>query len=126
MGMITVEGMEFFAYHGCFAEEQVIGTRFIVDFYLETDTNPAEQSDDLKQTINYQTVYQLVKKEMEIKAHLLEHVAHRILKSVTSAFPAITAAEVKISKLNPPLGGKVERVCVTLSTDEWIDAEQSS
>jgi dihydroneopterin aldolase len=31
-----------------------------------------------------------VKKEMEIKAHLLEHVAHRILKSVMAAFPAIT------------------------------------
>jgi hypothetical protein len=39
MGMISVEGMEFFAYHGCFAEEQVIGTRFIVDFYFETDTS---------------------------------------------------------------------------------------
>jgi 7,8-dihydroneopterin aldolase/epimerase/oxygenase len=123
MGMIMVEGMEFFAYHGCFAEEQVIGTRFIVDFYIETDTRQAEQSDDLKQTINYQTVYQLVKKEMEIKAHLLEHVAHRILKSVTAAFPAIAAAEVKIFKLNPPLGGKVERVSVTLSTDDLIDAE---
>jgi dihydroneopterin aldolase len=123
MGMISVEGMEFFAYHGCFAEEQVIGTRFIVDFFFETDTNRAETDDDLKQTVNYQTVYQLVKKEMEIKAHLLEHVAHRILKSATSAFPAITAAEVKIAKLNPPLGGKVEKVCVTLSTEDWPDAE---
>lgn len=126
MGMISVEGMEFFAYHGCFAEEQVIGTRFIVDFYLETDTNPAEHSDDLKQTINYQTVYQLVKKEMEIKAHLLEHVARRILKSVTENFPAITAAKVKISKLNPPLGGKLDRVSVTLSTGDWTDAERGS
>jgi 7,8-dihydroneopterin aldolase/epimerase/oxygenase len=125
MGMISVEGMEFFAYHGCFTEEQVIGTRFIVDFYFETDTNNAETSDDLKQTVNYLTIYQLVKKEMEIKAHLLEHVAHRILKSVTGAFPAITAAEVKISKLNPPLGGKIDKVCVTLSTNDWPNAEQN-
>lgn len=125
MGMISVEGMEFFAYHGCFAEEQVIGTRFIVDFYFETDTTRAELSDDLKQTVNYQTVYQLVKKEMDQKAHLLEHVAHRILKTVTDAFPEINAAEVKISKLNPPIGGKVGKVCVTLSTDDWMDAEQN-
>lgn len=124
MGMISVEGMEFFAYHGCFAEEQLIGTRFIVDFCLEADTIKAEISDDLKQTINYQTVYQLVKKEMDVKAHLLEHVAHRILKSVTDAFPAISAAEVKIEKLNPTLGGKVDKVCVTLSTDDWMDAEE--
>ncbi|MBE0662529.1 MAG: dihydroneopterin aldolase [Bacteroidales bacterium] len=126
MGMISVEGMEFFAYHGCFAEEQVIGTRFIVDFYFEADTSDAEVSDDLRQTVNYQTVYQLVKKEMEIKAHLLEHVAHRILKSVMNNFPAINAAEVKISKLNPPLGGKVDKVCVTLSTDDWTDAEPNT
>lgn len=123
MGMISLEGMDFFAYHGCFAEEQVIGTRFIVDLYFETDTSPAEVSDDLKQTVNYQSVYQLVKKEMEVKAHLLEHVAHRILKSVTSSFPVIQAAEVKISKLNPPLGGKIDRVSVTLSTDDWEDEQ---
>lgn len=123
MGVISIEGMDFFAYHGCFAEEQVIGTRFIVDLYFETNTHSAEISDDLKQTVNYLSVYQLVKKEMELKAHLLEHVAHRILKSVTASFPAIQAAEVKISKLNPPLGGKVDRVCVTLSTESWEDEE---
>ena len=123
MGMISVEGMEFFAYHGCFAEEQVIGTRFIVDIYFETDTSRAEITDDLKMTVNYQAVYQLVKHEMAVKAHLLEHVAYRILKSVMNTFPAIAGADIKISKLNPPLGGKVEKVCVTLSTDDWIDAK---
>jgi len=119
MGMISLEGMDFFAYHGCFAEEQVIGTRFKVDLYFEVNTLHAEESDDLKQTVNYQSVYQLVKKEMEIKAHLLEHLAHRILKSVTASFPAIQAAEVKIAKLNPPFGGKVDQVCVKLSTEGW-------
>lgn len=115
MGMISVEGMEFFAYHGCFAEEQVIGTRFILDLDFETDTAGAEASDDLKQTVNYQAVYQLVKSEMEVKSHLLEHVAARILKSVLVRFPMIGMAKVKVSKLNPPLGGKVDSVSVTLS-----------
>ena len=118
MGNISLEGMEFFSYHGCFAEEQIIGTRFIVDLRFETDTSKAELSDSLKQTINYQTVYQLVKKEMEIKAHLLEHVARRVLKSVMDAFPEIVAASVKVSKLNPPLGGKIDKVCVTLASGD--------
>ncbi len=111
--------MEFFAYHGCFAEEQVIGTNFIVDFYFETTTTEAETSDDLRKTVNYQTVYQLVKKEMEIKSHLLEHVGRRILDSVMAAFPEVISAEVKISKLNPPLGGKVDRVSVTLGAERF-------
>ncbi len=116
MGIISLEGMEFFSYHGCFTEEQIIGTRFIVDLNFETDTSPAEISDDLKQTINYQTVYRLVKKEMDIKAHLLEHVARRILKAVTNAFPEIKSANVKVSKLNPPLGGKIDKVSVTINS----------
>ncbi|MBK6344989.1 MAG: dihydroneopterin aldolase [Bacteroidales bacterium] len=94
------------AYHGHFKEEQVIGTRFMVDLYIEVDTGQAERSDNLHDTVNYLTVYQTVKKEMEQKSHLLEHVAHRILKAVHARFPDVSEAEVKISKLNPPLGGK--------------------
>jgi len=116
MGFISLEGMDFFAYHGCFTEEQIIGTHFIVDLHLETDTSQAETSDNLKQTVNYQTVYLLVKKEMEQKSHLLEHVGRRILTSLMNTFPVITSAKVKISKLNPPLGGKLDKVSITLTS----------
>jgi len=115
MGTISVEGMEFFAYHGHFKEEQVIGTRFIVDLFFETNTAAAEASDQLHDTVNYLSVYQTVKRVMEQKSHLLEHVARRILTAVHHEFPEITGSRVKISKLNPPLGGKIDRVCVTLS-----------
>lgn len=121
MGMISIEGMEFFAYHGCFMEEQVIGTRFTVDLFFEVDTRQAERTDDLHQTVNYLSVYETVKKEMEQKSHLLEHVAHRILQAVHARFPDVTDAEVKISKLNPPLGGKMDRVCVTLNSDDLYE-----
>jgi dihydroneopterin aldolase len=67
MSLITIEGMEFFAYHGCFKEEQIIGTKFLVDLYIESDTIEAEETDKLSKTINYQTVYLLVKKEMVLR-----------------------------------------------------------
>ncbi len=114
MSTISVEQMEFYAYHGCFKEEQIIGTRFLVDLYLETDTEKAEKSDDLTDTVNYQEVYLLVKKEMEIKSKLLEHVGRRILNSVKQRFPQITTASLKISKMNPPLGGKMKNVSLTM------------
>ncbi len=116
MSLIAIEGMEFFAYHGCFAEEQVIGTKFLVDFYLEVDTKKAEKSDKLNETINYQTVYSIIKKEMEIKSKLLENVARRALDAVMNEFPEIVEAEIKLEKLNPPLGGKMKSVSVSLST----------
>jgi dihydroneopterin aldolase len=115
MSLITIEGMEFFAYHGCFKEEQIIGTKFLVDLYIESDTIEAEETDKLSKTINYQTVYLLVKKEMEIKSKLLEHVGRRILKAVKKEFPDIYSVKVKISKMNPPLGGKINSVSLTLT-----------
>ena len=117
MSTISIEQMEFYAYHGCFKEEQIIGTRFLVDLYLDTNTDKAENSDDLNDTVNYQEVYLLVKKEMEIKAKLLEHVGHRILDSVKDRFPAVTAASLKISKMNPPLGGKIKSVSLTMRVE---------
>jgi dihydroneopterin aldolase len=115
MGQISIEGMEFFAYHGCFKEEQIIGTRFIVDLFMGADTLQAEVSDNLAKTINYQAVYGLVANEMAVKSHLLEHVARRILNRIAGEFPQITSSRIKISKMNPPVGGKVERVSIELN-----------
>ena len=114
MGKILLNGMEFFAYHGCFAEEQIIGTRFIVDLEFTYDTAPAEQSDRLTDAVNYQEVYRIVGLEMEKKSYLIEHVARRILDAVKAAFPGIGHAVIRISKLNPPVGGKVAQVCCML------------
>ncbi len=115
MSIISIEGMEFFAYHGCFKEEQVIGTKFRIDLFLEVNTSAAEKSDRLQDTVNYQSVFQLVKKEMETTSKILEHVGRRILNSVKNEFPVIDHARIKIRKLNPPLGGKIDFVSLDLS-----------
>lgn len=107
--------MEFFAYHGCFKEEQIIGTKFRVDLTIEADVEEAANNDDLHLTINYLSVYQMIKKQMEIKSKLLENVGKRILDELYVQFPGVIKAEVKVSKLNPPLGGKLDSVSLTLS-----------
>lgn len=107
--------MEFFAYHGCFEEEQIIGTKFRIDLNIEANVDEAAETDDLSKTINYLSVYQMVKKQMEIKSRLLENVGKRILDELYNQFPGIIKAEVKVSKLNPPLGGKLDSVSLTLS-----------
>jgi dihydroneopterin aldolase len=114
MAVISIEGMEFFAYHGCFAEEQLIGTWFVVDLFLEVDTTTAEQSDRLEETVNYLSVYQVVKEQMMVNSKLLEHVGRRIITAVRSEFPTVEHARLKIRKMNPPLGGKMDFVSLTL------------
>jgi 7,8-dihydroneopterin aldolase/epimerase/oxygenase len=110
MGTILLEGMEFFAFHGCFKEEQIIGTKFIVDLVVEVDTAIAEHSDALHDTADYVGLYRCVKREMEQKSHLLEHVARRIVDAVCAEFPSVGAIDLKIAKINPPMGGKMHQV----------------
>jgi len=118
MSWISVEGMEFHSYHGCFKEERIIGTRFIVNLWFEMDTNAAEKSDNLKDTIDYQSVYLLVKSQMDESSHLLEHVGRRILDAFHSKYPQVIHSKVKVSKLNPPLGGKIQSVSITIENNQ--------
>lgn len=117
MAIISIENMEFYAYHGCFEEEQKIGTRFQVDLNMEVDTSLSEISDNLNDTVDYLAVYQSVKDEMMKPSKLLEHVARRILNRVGRDFANVKYARVKVKKMNPPLGGKIEYVAVELESE---------
>lgn len=114
MALIEIEDMNFYAYHGCFEAENIVGTRFKVHLTLEVDTNVAEQSDKLADTLNYQAAYEVVKTEMMKTSKLVENVARRILDALYKSFPQIQHAQIKVSKLNPPIGGEIAAVSVTL------------
>jgi 7,8-dihydroneopterin aldolase/epimerase/oxygenase len=115
MSLIILEDMEFFAKHGCFDEERIIGTNFLVHLEIDSDTSKAEKSDSLQDTIDYQKVYNTVKKEMDRPSNLLENVANRIIDKLMGNFQTIKKVTVKVSKLNPPLGYKMKSVSVQLT-----------
>jgi 7,8-dihydroneopterin aldolase/epimerase/oxygenase len=114
MGLIQIENMEFYAFHGHFKEEQIVGNKFLVDLTIETDMAAASKSDNLRDAVNYQRAYQIVKSEMEKKSYLLENIASRILDSLYAELQGIIKARVKVSKMNPPMGGKIGSVSVVI------------
>jgi 7,8-dihydroneopterin aldolase/epimerase/oxygenase len=114
MNMITVEGMEFYAFHGCSQEEKIVGIRFQVDVYIKTELSNPAQTDNINDALNYQTVYDLVAKEMKQTSNLIEHVAQRIKNRIIQHFSQAEEVMVRVSKINPPLGGKVGKVSVEL------------
>ena len=113
-GIIELEGMNFFAYHGYYESERMAGNEFTVDVTIETDCSPAAKSDNLEDALNYQLVYDVVKQQMQIKSHLLEHVAGRILDALCNEFTKVQRIKVKVSKMNPPMGGEVKKASITL------------
>lgn len=115
MGKIHLEEMEFYAFHGHYKEEQIVGNKFLLDLIIETDMTVPSDTDELADAINYQTVYKLVKQEMFKKSKLLENIAKRILDAVYTEFRGIQKVTVTIRKMNPPVGGKMKSVALTLS-----------
>lgn len=115
MGNIEIEGMEFYAYHGHFIQEQVVGNKFLVNVSIQTDCDKAGLSDNLKDALDYQKVYMLIKEEMDKKSFLLENICKRILDRLYGEFSIIEKATIKVSKINPPMGGQIEKVSITMS-----------
>ena len=114
MALIEIEGMEFYAFHGHFEVEKVAGNRFLVSLKIEADLGKAGLSDRLEDTLDYQKAYLAVKEEMAIPSDLLEHVCQRIITRVKSEFPETQKVSVKVSKMNPPMGGQIEKVSVSM------------
>lgn len=114
-GLIEIEGMEFYAYHGHYPVEKQVGNRFIVSAQLVTDCEKAGRTDRLEDALNYQSVYDLIKQEMARPSDLLEHVCTRILDALYTSFPTLEQATIKLSKMNPPMGGQIGKVSVSLT-----------
>jgi dihydroneopterin aldolase len=114
MGIIKVENIRIYAYHGCLLEEGKIGSDYRVDIKVKANLETSAKSDELADTVDYVHLNKIVKEEMAIRSKLLEHVADRILNRVLEEIPMVQTADVSVSKINPPIGGNVEKVTVRL------------
>lgn len=112
--IIELKDVRFFVYHGVSEQERKVGNLFVVNLRLSAPLEKAVISDDLSQTIDYSLVYEVVRKEMEIPSALLEHVGGRILGALKRKFPSLTAVELKLSKMNPPIEGDIHSASVII------------
>ncbi len=111
---ISLEGLEFFAYHGYYKEERKIGNKFQVDIQVFLDLQKAAHFDKLGDTLNYEALYKIVADQMKQPSKLLENIALRIIKEIRLHFTQIDSILVTVSKFNPPVGGVCHRATVTL------------
>jgi len=111
---ILLENIEIYARHGVFEQENIVGNIFIVNLKIETDLSKAVSSDDIEDTLNYGTVMEIVRQEMNIPSKLLEHAGGRIIKRLKEFSGNIQSIELKISKRNPPVDGQVDYASILL------------
>ncbi|WP_406685299.1 dihydroneopterin aldolase [Seonamhaeicola sp. MEBiC1930] len=115
MGIIKVENIKVYAYHGCLKEETKIGSDYRVDLEVKANLKNSAKSDELSDTVDYVFLNRIIKEEMCVPSKLLETVAKRILNRIFTEEKMVQKATVWVSKINPPIGGDVERVTIKMT-----------
>lgn len=102
MVTIHLDKLRFNAFHGILDEERILGNEYLVDctvnFYEREEVIV-----HIGDTINYVTVFDIIKKRMSIPTHLLETVAMQIGFEIYELFPQVKSISVSITKLHPPI-----------------------
>jgi len=109
-----VDNIRVYAHHGCLKEETAIGSEYRVDVSVNANLEKASLSDRLSDTVDYVHINHIVKEEMNTPSKLLEHVGKRIVTRIFDEITIVNKAQVSVSKINPPIGGDVEKVTVVL------------
>lgn len=109
--IIRINKATFYAYHGVFKQEQNVGGKFEADVEIHTDFSSAEQLDNLRQTIDYESVFNIISNlAMSQKFYLIESLALKIVHKIFGEFTNASKVIVKVRKNNPPIGGVVDSV----------------
>ena len=111
-GYISLRNVRFHAFHGVLPQERQVGGDFLVTVRVGYPLERAMETDNVDDTLDYAALYALVKKEMAEPSELLEHVAGRIVKAITTSFPKVTSVDLELTKLNPPMGAVCEGAAV--------------
>lgn len=117
MGTIRLKNVRIYAHHGCLDEEEIVGSDYLVQLEVTANLAPSSKSDNLQDTVDYVALNQIIKEEMAIRAKLLETVAARINKRVLDELPMVASVTVDVAKMNPPIGGDVQLVEVSLNSN---------
>ncbi len=115
MGYIILSNIKTYSYHGCMDEEEKIGAEFITDLKVKTDLTKAAETDNLNYGLDYTRLNEIVIEEMKIRAKLMETPALNIINHILNEFDIAEEVEVKITKINPPVGGNIEAVSVLMT-----------
>ena len=110
---VHLTNLSFFAFHGIHEGESRIGNNFELNVVVTYDEG-SKQLDDLNNVINYEEVYEIVKKRMAIPTPLLEEVAEAMIRKIKHQYKQVREIAVSIYKLQPPIQNFQGKVGITL------------
>ncbi len=99
---IHLHNITFFAHHGIYEEEKILGNEFELNITIKHSPQrlPVRH---LVDTVDYIAVYELVKKRMAVPTALLETLATEIAQQILAEFVLAEEVFLSIRKLHPPV-----------------------
>jgi dihydroneopterin aldolase len=104
--------MVFYGHHGVTDPEREVGKRYEVDVIVETGIAFENVEESLRKTIDYGKIYMLTAEVLQRPRKLLETLAHEIAVRLLEALPPAQAVQIRVSKIDPPVGGICHRAFV--------------
>ena len=115
MDRIFLRGMRFMACHGVLPHEREVPQPFEVDVEMGLDLRAAGEADNLRQTVNYAEVYDVVSTVLTVTAKkLIEALAEEIADDLLRDFDALRWVRVTVHKPAAPIDGIFSDVGVTI------------
>lgn len=104
--MITVQlqNLHFNAFHGIHEEEKILGNEYLVDASVEFHEKE-EVIAHISDTVNYTTIYEIIKRRMNVPTQLLETVVMETGNEIHRKFPELKTIYISIKKMHPPIEG---------------------
>lgn len=122
MDRIYIKKLEFFAKHGVFPEENVLGQKFVISAVLHTDIREAGKTDDLTKSIHYGEVSHMMKEHLESHTFsLLERAVETLAEKMLLEIPGLSKVELEIEKPWAPVGLHLDTVSVAIER-QWHTA----
>ncbi len=109
---IILKDILLFGYHGVHELERIVGTHFRINVLIDCDNSKSIQA--LNDTVDYASVFTLVKHEFQETESLLEVLIERMIQSIINSFSSVKSVDISIVKLNPPIAGFQGEVGVRL------------
>lgn len=114
LATIRLKSMRFHGRHGVLPEEAVLGQPWILDLDLQVDIAQAAATDDLGDTVNYVSVYELCRDIVtNERFSLVEALVNRLLAAVLSSQPRVLAATLTVHKPHVPIPGDHAGISLT-------------
>ncbi len=111
-----MRNLKFYGYHGVFEEEQENGQYFHIDAELYLDLMKAGKSDELKDSIDYSQVFEIIRDITENKKfRLLEKLAESISGEILSRYKEISKVILRVKKPEAPIDGEFDWVGVEIT-----------